>query len=279
MMKRGDQREGVLDLRAFAETYARAVEAAYPGEQAEIEFAETAAETSVSWHNGNRRAFLGNAYSDYLKDPDALDRILRAHLAMDVESQTWQPAGDTRHLILPVIKPKIWLTTALDQLKALGVQTAGDDLPFIVTPLVGDVLVTYVEDGAHGMRFLSPALLTSLEISRDELDTLALANLTELALNVQCEGGNGRFRLRLDGSYEASLILLIEQWYRQLDLAGDPVFAIPARDELLVCGSADTESVSGLRMKAAEIAAASGYSISERLFAWRNNEIVHLDRS
>ncbi len=82
--------------------------------------------------------------------------------------------------------------------------------------------------------------------------------------------------VRLDGIYDASLVLFLDQWIGRLQLKGLPVLAVAARDELMVCGSEDEAGLAALRATAAHIAGNSAYGLSGRLFACRAGRLQEL---
>ena len=103
-----------------------------------------------------------------------------------------------------------------------------------------------------------------------QLVAQAMDNLTRRMPAMEVVGGDGRYRIALDGFFDASLILVSDEWTGPLALRGEPVFAIPSRDQLMVCGSDDEKAVAELADIAPRIAADDAYAISARVLMLRD---------
>ncbi len=171
---------------------------------------------------------LGDAYAAYSRAPAHLDAIIAAHL--DAAPAGAKPAPPRRAAILPVIKTRMWLAATTKQLQGAG---AGDGDRFVTEALTDDLLIVYAEDRGDAISYVAPEHLADLEVTRDALKPLALDNLRRLLPQLTIEGEDGCYGVRLDGNYDASLIFLTEEWRDRVTIEGDPVVAIPAREELL----------------------------------------------
>lgn len=268
----GARQPRLLDVQGFAQAYARAAEQRFPGVQVSIEEATSAAGTKVRWTmpDGTEVAqFLGNAYAAYERARLDLDAIIAMHLDAAPTGRQADPAT-RRANVLPVVKTRFWLNTSMKQFEQAGV--GGE--PFVTEPLADDLLTVYVEDRPEAMSYLSVQELEALQIERNSLGELALGNLRRFLPQVTVEGQDGRYGVRLDGNYDASMVFLQEEWRGKVDIDGTPVLALPARDELLVCGSGDAGSVRTLRNMAAQIMAQSPYALSALLYTWRGGKLA-----
>ncbi|ARP88052.1 hypothetical protein [Bordetella genomosp. 9] len=266
----------VLDAGEFAEAYARAARTRFPKEGIAVAPEVSGGAIQVRWSlPGGEQAVqsLGNAYSAYGKAPADLDAIIAAHLDAAPAGARPDPAA-RRAAILPVIKTRMWLTAATKQLQAAG---TGEGERFVAEPLTDDLLTLYVEDRADAMSYVAPGHLADLEVAKEALKPLALGNLQRMLAQVTIEGEDGCYGVRLDGNYDASLVFLSDEWRDRVQIDGDPVMAIPAREELLVCGSNDRPGQNRIRNIAAHVMARSPYGLSAQLYAWRDGILAPHD--
>ncbi|AOB32886.1 hypothetical protein AKI39_22305 [Bordetella sp. H567] len=265
-----------LDARQFAQAYADAARARFPKDGVGVE-ADTAGEgVQVRWSlpDGSQvTQSLGNAYTAYTKAPADLDAILAAHL--DAAPAAVKPDAATRRAaLLPVVKTKMWLAASTRQLQSAG---AGDGDRFVAEPLTDELMTVYVEDRPDAMSYVAPDHLAGLELPRDALMPLARENLRRLLPQLTIEGEDGCYGVRLDGNYDASLVFLTEDWRDRVEIEGDPVLAIPAREELLVCGTKDRHGQNRIRNIAAHIMARSPYGLSALLYVWRDGMLTRYE--
>ncbi|MGH8080724.1 MAG: hypothetical protein ACREP7_09120 [Lysobacter sp.] len=271
-----------MDLHAFADRYAAAIRQAWPQARLAVSHGALASDARIEWSlpDGFKAThFLGNSYQRYLDASDLLDEVLADQLASAraMQREFEQGGSDERApnnaVILPVLKTRGWHEIALQQAKSIG---AGGQIPFIVEPLAGDLVLTYVEDTPESMSFLSPAEAQRRGLDREALHAQALSNLTRFLPELDVQGGEGRYVARLDRNYDASMVLLFDRWRERVDVQGEPVFAIAARDEVMVCGSEDVEGVASLRDIAGKIAQSSAYNLSQALFVFRDGGLSAL---
>lgn len=262
-----------LTVHDFAQAYARAAEARFEGAKVTIDEAATAAGTKLRWTMPSGievNQFLGNAYAAYEQSPKDLAAIIAAHLDAAPAGDE-QDAATRRSNILPVVKTAMWLTTSMKQLESAGMP---NNNPFLSEPLTSELILVYVEDKPDAMSYVSETDLQTLSVQREDLRALALQNLQRMVPNIQVEGANGRYGIRLDGNYDASMVFLADAWRSRVEIDGEPVLAVPAREELLVCGSNDVESIASLRNMAAQIMAQSPYGLSAQLYTWRDGALT-----
>lgn len=263
--------DGLLDIQAFAERYASDLRAAFPdSEILLVPGGQQEARLDVVLPGEVKASLrLANSYQRYLNAPQALEDILADQVASVREIQrrlAGQDADEAEAVILPLVKTRAWLDTALAQAHS---HQPGLE-PFIVEALAGDLIVTYVEDSPATMSFLSPAEAAQRGLEGPALREHALQNLAARLPELEVGGGGGRYVARLDRNYDASMVLLFDVWGRDLPLQGEPVIGVPARDEVLICDSHDRESLEQLGSIVADIAHKSAYGLSSRLFVWRD---------
>jgi len=240
----------------------------------------------LSWSDGGTmRLFLNNAYTNYRRDVAALSVIFDDEIAAARQASTSMSAGQglDLELLMPVVKTTDWLATVIEQRKALdtdpnkhssGGAGKGSDKDLVVQPLLGELIVAYAEDLPKSLQYVKRGDLGSLDEAG--LRARALANLEGRASALTIVGGEGRYRIELDGFFDVSLILIASTWVQHLSLAGDPVFAVPCRDQLMVCGSDDHQAVAELAEMAPRIAAENAYAISGQLLVLRGGTLQAL---
>ena len=263
---------GVLDWRAFTEYYYARV-ATLDEANTRIDWGETLDDTSiaVSFANGTEaRVGLGNHYRQYHAQPDILDELIAATVAALQQMGRDDSGGVERERVLPVIKNHQWVANAHAGAQATDGKPAGP----VVMPLVGDLVLAYVEDGEANMRFLVASDLEQLGIpDMETLFALALANFGDYARSrTELEVfAPGVFRAQVDGYYDASLFLFADELARGADIAADVVVAVPARDVMLLCSADDAVALATLRDTATRIESESPYLVSPQLYVLRQD--------
>jgi len=264
-----------MSHRALAERYAEVLRQGFPGGKVVVKYADSAGQTSVHLQAANgfkSSQFMGNIYRRYQQAPLELDALLAEGVAQaEAANRSFDSTAIDATRLLPVIKTQNWLAASASQLQTANMADAIAHL--LIRPLASDLLLVYVEDTADSMSYLREDALARLGLDLEQLHDKALHNLQEMLPQLELAGGGGRYAARLDRNYDASMVLLLEQWRPRIELAGEPVLAIPARDELLVCGNDDGEAIASLREMAREIAAGSAYALSTQLFVWRDDRL------
>lgn len=265
-----------LDLHAFTERYAQALRAAWPQAQLRVGFGAQLADTRIDWSlpdGFSATQLVGLCYRRYLAAPAALERVLAEQVAAARESQRRFGRGAEAaddDAILPVLKTRGWQELALQQARSIG---GGAPVAFAIEPLAGDLVLTYVEDRPDSMDYLSPAEAERRGLDRETLRECALRNLHRFLPELEVQGQDGLYAARLDRNYDASMALLFEHWRERAPVRGEAVFAIAARDELILCDSEDRQGLSALRAMAQEISSTSAYGLSTELFVHRGGAL------
>ena len=84
--------------------------------------------------------------------------------------------------------------------------------------------------------------------------------------------GGGIYGFTLDGTYEASLVLLDKIWSKDnFPVDGDFIMAIPARDLLYITGSNNKDAIKKLRDMLSEQFGIFDHQISDKLFIRKND--------
>ena len=262
--------------------------------------------------SNSRKAFLDNAYSVYLQNPEARDEVIDGFVAshLDLIKEGVSQSIDIMRIV-PVVKDKSWLqglavslaahdspssegsdaaaheadatgndgdNVLLDSPDAGGAEIntePGSQFPVpIHESLNSELDVVYAEDSPHNIRYLNHTNLDSIGIELDQLRALAIQNLTSmLKTQVEVHGDEGVYLIMAGGNYEASFLLLDEFWESSaLKVDGDYVVAIPTRDVLLITGSHHSEGIDRIRSAAGEASSRGAYSLTPVLFVRKNGE-------
>ena len=108
---------------------------------------------------------------------------------------------------------------------------------------------------------------------------LSVANLERILPEPEIRNLDGIYQITAGGDHDASLLLLDSLWRpEKIQVNGEIVAAIPARDCLLVTGSADAGGLSKIARVAQEILAQAPYRISSKLFVFRNGAFEAFDQ-
>jgi uncharacterized protein YtpQ (UPF0354 family) len=128
---------------------------------------------------------------------------------------------------------------------------AVDDGRVVMSPFVGDLVVTYVVDTDDKLQFVQNRHLNAAGMDHRQLHDLGIRNLfRQLKIGSFDVHDVGPFHaVTLDGHFEASLLLIDSLWDEVLiKLASNgAVAAVPARDFLVFCDRADALAIEHMR--------------------------------
>jgi hypothetical protein len=181
--------------------------------------------------------YLGNAYAEYCRVEKVLrDNVLHAFVQGWASGRHGVPDDfeDVKHDLLPALRARTYIEVSIARLMADGV-------PAIPYEIVADSLcATLVYDLPKSMATISEDQLEKWGVSLYEAMEIAKANLLE---TTKSYAKIGTLYSMVNGdSYDASRLLLTD-WFRQLELQGDPIAMVPNRETLLVAGSDDVEAL------------------------------------
>src|SRR5262245_15633036 len=255
-----------LSPRAFTEEIANAIRTAVPSATVTV---ERELEVDITYSNGqNVLAELTTSYNAYSKEPQRLKSIIELHVAR-LATDEWTKAQIKldHSKIVPVIKNRKWLEDAERQIKAAGVQQTQ-----LVDDFVDDLVVAYAEDTDRIFRYIARH---EYKGRWEHLRALALQNLRRLAPKIQIEGLIDQVALVSADDYTSSLLVVNGLWSspERFRVKGDVIVAIPARDAILVTGSASGK-MRQFRGFVAELYAKGPYPLSQTLLVHRNNRFT-----
>ncbi|ADE11348.1 DUF1444 family protein [Sideroxydans lithotrophicus] len=217
--------------------------------------------------------FLNNAYSQYLLDPTAVDEILKKYITSFVEA-TGKSAPLERTRIVPIIKDRNWIAEIKESVKQRGSKQAPEN---VYEDFNEELVILYAEDTPTNITYFAPKSLDEIGISRKQLRTLSVANLTRLIPKPQVDAGPLVSMITVGGNYEASLLLFDDLWTNLSKANGEIVVAVPARDLLMFTGSRNQQGLTKLRELATKYAKESPYHLTDKLFVYRNGHFARFE--
>ncbi|MDX9971735.1 MAG: DUF1444 family protein [FCB group bacterium] len=160
-------------------------------------------------------------------------------------------------------------------MKAIAEQGGEQPKTPIFDEFARDLVILYAVDSELSVFYMNQEHMEELNMPREELRTLALANLRRLLPEIERVGAGGLFLFRAGSTYESSLLLLDTIWAGvQAEVQGAPVVAIPTRDCLLVCGADNKEHLAKLKAMAQMAWKAGPYSLTPTPFIYRNDRFL-----
>ena len=146
------------------------------------------------------------------------------------------------------LQPRIKHVHFLKALQAAGVPP--DQQP-AHRPLCGELIVTYAFDLPDSFMMATPALLAQAGVTPAELPQLASANLARAVPQPRFFAKDGCGLAVTGEDLEATLLLVDGVWSEMApNVRGEIVAAVPRRDRILVCDSANPAALGALREQA-----------------------------
>lgn len=220
--------------------------------------------------------FLNNAH-DQLKaepgqlkaEPGALEALIHGHVSAALETLGSLTACLDVSRIVPVVKDRGWLE---DMSRAAATADASTH-EYVYHALNASLVIVYAEDSPNSIRYLDRTAFEAAGLDTEDYGPRALRNLQQLLPAIEVENAGELLMLVAGGSYEASLLLFDWLWDGNgLEVHGDIVAAIPARDLLLITGSKDVQGMRQLREIAANAFDESPYHLTRDLFVRRDGQ-------
>ena len=219
-------------------------------------------------------AYLDNAYALYASDPKARKAVIQRYVRSLLDSAKDQDAPLDRSRIVPVVKDRGWLA----EIRKVAQERGGKPMDNIFEDLNEDLVIVYAQDSPRNIRYLIGDNLAELGLKKNELRALAVDNLRNLLPDVELRRGPLFSMITAGGDYEASLLLFDDLWAGgKLEVDGDVVVAVPSRDLLLFTGSRNRPGLARLREVASKAAREASYSLTDRLFVYRNGKFERFE--
>lgn len=268
-----------MDWQQFTEYLSQQV-AERTGCRAEIEWGGDLEDTYIyfDWPEEDDRAkltaYFGNHFAKYRQNPDELDDIADALIASIEQSQDQEISAD---IIMPVVKSQDFVENVRNLYRENGDNP--DDV--VLRHLAGDIFVMYVFNYPDSLQSLSRSDAEELGLNSEaEIFDIAFENLENHILGLESfqligSENDSLKMIALDGLFDASLVLVLDKIIRNAELpfSDGTVFAVPARDLLLICDARDENAVARMQEIMQEEMSETAYGISGELFLLQNGQI------
>lgn len=248
--------------RPFTERFAKELAEAVPSATVDIN-----RELRLTVRLVDRNALdldLTNIYGEYRGQPERFADLV-AIFARAAKEPVPPALQDQR--VVPMIKNRAWLDEIAPIFRKRGFEP-------LYEPLSGNLVIAYVEDSETRSRYLGSQEDVG---DRSDLRARAVFNLKRILpkINMRLEDDDVAV-ITAGGNYEPSLLLVDEIWSSgQINVDGDIVVAVPARDSLLITGSNNHKGLEKLQALAEKLAEGP-YPLSKQLFVYRNGGFVEL---
>ena len=179
---------------------------------------------------------LGNLFAEYSRlDSSERDRFIQ-RVARSFVSATGEPPP-TYDDAKVNLRPKIWSRASLEFLDLESRIRGEEPLDMPGYPIGSHLVSTIVYDLPQSMRSISQSALDDWGVTYYQAMEDALQNLHEQTTAWALMGDCLHSSVTCD-SYDSSRIMLLD-YIQQLDLSGDPIAAVPTRENLFIAGEED----------------------------------------
>lgn len=221
------------------------------------------------------RGFVDNAYNAYRVTPENKADIIQKYVAAFFETAGLQGKPIDKDRIVPVLKDKAWIQEVNQGVKG---SAGGKAFEALHEAYNDDLIIVYAEDSPSNIRYLTPADLVALGLEMSDLFKLACDNLQQILPDPAIRLEDGSYRIRAGGDYDASLLLVDAFWETaNLQVTGETVAAVPARDFLGATGSGDEAGMRKIREAAQIVSSRAPYRLTPKLFVRRDGRFVPFD--
>lgn len=174
-------------------------------------------------------------------------------------------------MLLPAIKTMSWVNHVNNV-----TSSQPTDQSLIYLPLAGELVIVFALDMGNSMSFLMKNMLANYSSTLDihEVYKQSIENFQDIIQEIELQKTNLGYMVKLDDNYEASLVLLIDQLLSSVDIEGEPVIAIIARNQLFIADSKNHQQVSDLRQYALDQIDKIPYALSSHLFCVKDKKLV-----
>lgn len=268
---------GVLSERLFTYQFSKKLAVEFPKSKFTIKSNLRIYADNINGYELN--IFLDNTYNSYISKSRTLEEAFTDQINSIKNKQKPSNVKNLKNII-PVLKPKDYLSNARKQLIRSGYKKKG--LPFYYEKLNSEIYILYVFDTPESMSFVSPEDIKNLKVKIPKIRDIAKSNLDNYFGKIKAtisqmdtDGEGSIFVFEADRNYEASALLLPDVWDKNnIPINGEFVVFVPARDTLLIVGSKDKKGLKIAENIARRAYAELGYAISPYGFMQNNMQWV-----
>ena len=216
---------------------------------------------------------LQGIYQHYQQHPEEREKLYAFELKRISEYNVQQTPADNPANILPQIKSAGWLQDLQRRIYARQPEKELKEL-MMVQPYLADLFICYTYECEAGLRYLLPEEAHMLGYDNlDLLRTRAVKNLRKRKNQSKIYGlEGGAYSLVLDGIYDVSLLLILDEilppgWLHSA------VIAAPSRGELLLVRDDSEECLQELHTLVAEVSAKTANPVSPHFYRWQDGQL------
>jgi uncharacterized protein YtpQ (UPF0354 family) len=211
---------------------------------------------------------LQNAYRDTLAAaPGKRNEVIDQYLSALIESRTDESREETLASLMPTIRDTAMSAWALLQSRLAGFDAAKNGI--CMREFVGHLSVGLVVDSEHALRSANTSTLELCGLDLDGAFAQAIANLRDRTDDAGMQRHGNVWASTWNDVFDASRLLLTDMIHR-LPVRGEPVIAIPTRNQLFVTGTLDDDGIAAMASVAADIIENDTRPLSEQLFVLRD---------
>ncbi|MFT3866894.1 MAG: DUF1444 family protein [Nibricoccus sp.] len=257
-----------MNSTEYTAQYAKKLTELYPQMQvtvsADLELSIKVGDTYDSKH------WLDNSFFEYRFSPQNFDEIVARYGKAALPQESSKIELDR---IVPVIKDTEWIRETNAAIKA---SSGAEMIDYVKEDICDGLVILYAQDRGETITYLHVEEVKKLGLSLERLHTMALKNLQGRLQKIERHDLNGVYYYTAGGTYESSLILYPWIWGKDnFELAGQPVFAVPTRDVLIITSSDDQAGIGKIRSAVEKIYANKpSYRLTGNLFHIANGKIL-----
>lgn len=189
------------------------------------------------------------------------------------------PVKENRDRVIPIIRPLGAVVQARQNIRPakMDAEVWDASVPEEQLPIcdffVGDLMIRYAIDGEKAMTNVSPSMLGTLHIAREDLLSAGIKNLHRVYPGAEVQRADGFGMVIGSGDLESSWMLDFAFWAEEAKrFEGELIASVPSREIMVWGDSAKPELIETLRQKGVDIhdkEVATNRAISKLLYAWR----------
>jgi uncharacterized protein YtpQ (UPF0354 family) len=211
--------------------------------------------------------FLDNAYNESQSDIEARKEICTRYISSFIKSSSVVGISSVidPNKIIPVIKDQRYIHNFPSD--------KSSDKPLVYENLIADIYIVYAIDEEGYIRFLVPEELKDMNLSNENLKSLAMNNLQNNLPDTALLKFDKGYVVETDHQNEASLLLFDEFWkHVQQKIDGHIIAAVPSRSMLIFTTLETDGGIVRLKELARQISENESYLISETLLIRQNGK-------
>ncbi|MCO7191231.1 MULTISPECIES: DUF1444 family protein [unclassified Pseudoalteromonas] len=269
--------ESLLSERAFTENFIKHIKK--NGSKRDYEFESELKIRAKDDKSGEHIIYMGNAYDTYRSGHKTLEQVYTSYSAA-LNNQLTALKNTEVQTIMPVIKPIDYLEGVKRQLKEAGYE--GEALPFFYQQLNEDLIRLFAFDSEDSMRFVSPDDVKRHDIEATISD-IAGQNMRRYfesfdtgVQKLDTEGEGDVYVFVADDNYEASVLTVFDHLQSTLNLKGEPIIFVPARNIVIIADITELAAVQKAHMIALGVYSEYSYTISPHGYVYQGGEWIRI---